>query len=141
MSKILFIVGVAPFALLGVAHLAGTLRDLTHPSRFAPVNTALIPLLQETKVIATASARGAQSMWRTWLGANLTHGVGLLAFALFPILIALHDEDLLTDILALQPLVAAVGLAYTVIAFRFWFLPAGLAAGLGTACLVVTALI
>lgn len=71
-----------------------------------------------------APAPGAQTMWRAWLGANLTHGLGLLAFALLLLAVAVHDSALVSDIPGIRPLSITVALTYVLIALRFWFLPA-----------------
>jgi hypothetical protein len=79
-----------------------------------------------------APAPGAQPMWRAWLGANLTHGLGLLVFALLLLVVAIYDDGLVSDIPANQPLSIAVALTYLVIAVHFWFLPAAAAARVGS---------
>ena len=87
-----------------------------------------------------APAPGAQTMWRAWLGANLTHGLGLLVFALLLLVVAVHDYALVPGIPALQPLSIAVALTYLLIAVRFWFLPAATAT-VGLTCFVIAAIV
>jgi hypothetical protein len=139
-AEAFFLAGTVPFALLGSIHLALILRDLRRPTYFKPSDDALIARLQAVGVALMAPAPGAQSMWRAWLGANLTHGLGLLLFAVLLLAVALHDYALVSDIGAIRPLSIAVALAYAVIGLRFWFLPAAAAAGVGLACFVAAAI-
>lgn len=140
MAEGFFIAGTIPFALLGALHLVLTLRDLRRPRYFKPTDDALIPPLQATGVALMAPRPGAQPMWRAWLGANLTHGLGLLIFALLLLAIALHDPALVSDIPGIRVLSIVVALIYTVIALRFWFLPAAATAGAGLICFVIAAI-
>ena len=78
-------------------------------------------------------------MWRAWPGAKLSHGLGLLVFALLLLSVAVHDFTLVSKIAVVRLLSLAVPLAYLLLAQRFWFLPAALAAGVGLACLVAAA--
>jgi hypothetical protein len=124
-----FIAGTIPFALLGSTHLALTLRDVRRPRYFKPTDDALIPALEASGVAVMAPAAEAQTMWRAWLGANLTHGLGLLVFALLLLAVAVHDSALVSDIPGIRALSITVALAYVLIALRFWFLPAAATAG------------
>jgi hypothetical protein len=141
MPEILFIAGTIPFALLGLMHIALTFRDLSRPTYFKPSDEALIPQLKASGVVLLAQAPGAQNMWRAWLGANLTHSLGLIAFALIPLVVALHDPALISRIAILSPLCIVIALAYAIIALRFWFLPAAILAMIGLVCFIVAALI
>jgi hypothetical protein len=136
-----FIAGTIPFALLGLVHLVLTLRDLRDPKYFKPIDEGLIPALKDTGVAVMAPVYGAHTMWRAWLGANLTHGLGLLVFALLLLVVAVHDYGLVSYIPAIQPLSIAVALTYMVIAVRFWFLPAVAAASVGLTCFVIAAIV
>jgi hypothetical protein len=136
MSQVLLLLGAVPFALLGAGHLVLTLRDLSRPRNFVPVDPSLIPALQQTGVAMTATGPGGQSMWRTWQGANLTHSIGLLGFAAVVLAVGATGGDLLGSQRALGPAVIVIGLAYTVVALRFWFLPAGIVAAVGTGCFI-----
>ncbi len=141
MSRIFFVAGAVPFALLGLAHLVSTLRDVGRPAQFVPVDASLVRLLEQTMVKATASGPGAHSMWRTWLGANLTHSLGLIAFSLILVVIALHDYAIVSELTFLPVIATAVGAAYTVVGFRFWFVPAGVGAAIGTVCFAASLMI
>jgi hypothetical protein len=136
-----FVAGTIPFASLAAIHLVLTLRDIRHPRYFKPIDEGLIPALKDTGVAVLAPAPGAQTMWRAWLGANLTHGLGLLAFALLLLVVAVHDYALVSAIPALQPLSIAIAITYMLIAVRFWFLPAAATASVGLTCFVIAAIV
>lgn len=113
---------------------------MRRPTCFKPADDTLIPALEATGVALMAPAPGAQSMWRAWLGANLTHGLGLLVFGLLLLAVAVHDSALVSDIPGIRPLSIIVALAYVLIALRFWFLPAAATAGVGLTCFVIAAI-
>jgi hypothetical protein len=86
------------------------------PTYFKPTNDALIPALEATSVAVMAPAPGAHTMWRAWLGANITHGLGLLVCALLLLAIAVHDYALVSDIPGVRLLSIPVALTYVLIA-------------------------
>lgn len=141
MDEALFVAGTIPFLLLGVGHLALTIRDLRRPTSFAPTDESLLPALRASGVKIMQPAPGAQSMWRAWMGANLTHSLGLIVFPGLLLSIALHDADLVDDITTVRPLSIAVAVVYTSIAVRFWFLPAAITAGVGATCFATSAVL
>jgi hypothetical protein len=78
-----------PYLLLGTVHIAWTLGDLRSPTPFRPVDETVIAAMQAEPVAAFASAPGVRSLWPSWLGFNLSHGLGLLLFGVVPLVIAL----------------------------------------------------
>jgi len=90
----------------------GQIAQGRHPRYFKPIDVGLIPALKDTGVAVMAPAPEAQTMWRAWLGANLTHGLGLLVFALLLLVVAVHDYALVSDIppsnLSLSPSRSAI---------------------------------
>ena len=135
-----FIAGTIPFAILGSVHIALTLRDLRDPTYFKPIDDTLIPALKATGVAVMAPVPRAHNMWRAWLGANLTHGLGLFVFALLLAAIAMHDYALVPAIPGIRPLSIGVSLTYAVIALRFWFSPAFVVATGGLICFLIAAI-
>jgi hypothetical protein len=103
----------AIFALLGVLHLVYTLHDFgEQPRYFRPRDSSLLPAMRQT---TTAIAPGGRDYWSGILGFNLSHAIGVLLFALL-IVVATQYQ-----IAWLKPLLAAIGLAFSVIAWRCWF--------------------
>ncbi|MDQ8729059.1 hypothetical protein [Bradyrhizobium sp. LHD-71] len=98
---------------LGLIHLIYTLRDLlSRPRYFAPRDPVLLEAMRGTQI---AVAPNGHDYWSVLLGIHLTHGIGLLLFAL---LIAL---TVITPLPALKLLMIGLGLVLTFIAWRFFF--------------------
>jgi hypothetical protein len=130
-----FIAGTIPLVLAGALHVAMTLSDTVRPRYFAPRDAALKPSLEATRMRFGGAA--APSMWRAWLGFNLSHGLGVFTFGLLCLLIAAKDFKLVEDIDAIRPLAIAFSATYLVISLRFWFYGAALITGTATVCFTV----
>src|SRR5919202_5873920 len=119
-----FIAGTVPFIVAGAAHVLATLRDTVRPTFFTPIDDSARPIVDRTgiRLVRMFGVRGAQpSMWRIWLGINVSHGLAILSFNLLCLLIAIHDFDLVRQIEAIRPLTVAFSAVYVVLALRFWF--------------------
>jgi hypothetical protein len=136
LSELLFLVGAALFGLLGVAHGVLTLRDLRAPRSFTPIDESLRRAMAETPLRFAPQT----TMWKAWLGFNLSHSLGLVIFGTFFAALALRDFDIVAENLFLQPGAVVVGLIYLVLAVRFWFWAPAVLSGVGTLCFVVSAL-
>ncbi|MGI8723112.1 MAG: LIC_13387 family protein [Geodermatophilaceae bacterium] len=79
----------------------------------------------------------APSMWRAWLGFNISHGLGAFTFGLLCLLIATHDFKLVEEIAAIRPLTIAVSAAYIVLSLRFWYYGPAIITGTATACFTI----
>jgi hypothetical protein len=140
LAEILFIAGTVPYLLLGTVHIAWTLGDLRSPTHFRPVDETVIAAMQAERVAAFASAPGVRSLWQSWLGFNLSHGLGLLMFGIVPLAIALQDYELVDEITVIRPLTLVIPLVYLVLAWRFWFVAPAAATTVGFACFAASAL-
>jgi hypothetical protein len=79
------------------------------------------------------------SIWRLWLGFNLSHGLGAFAFGLLCLLIGAHDFGLVERIGGLQALTIAIPAVYLAISLFFWFYVPALVTAAATACFIVAA--
>jgi hypothetical protein len=143
MAEGFFIAGATVFILLGAAHVAGTLLDTARPTFFAPNDERVLSVMDGTGLRFRAMFPGTKdrpSMWRLWLGFNISHGLGALVFGVLLLAIAVHDFDLVRDIAIVRPLSVAVAATYVVLALRFWFYAPAVGVGLATGCFVVAAL-
>lgn len=77
------------------------------------------------------------SMWRAWLGFNITHGLGLIFFGLTVLLIGIHDFGLIRAVPPLLPVIAVVSATYCVLSLRFFFWAPTVATGVATTCFLV----
>lgn len=131
----LLLVAGSVYAALGTAHGVLTLRDLRHPRTFTPTDDKVRLAMDSTGVVVSANKPWSQTLWRTWLGINLSHAVGLLLFAVVLLSLAYADdlafgESSLTALAAV--IIAAV---YVVIARVFFFIAPALAASVGLGCI------
>src|SRR6266571_7188023 len=89
-----FIAGTIPLIIAGGAHVIGTLIDTVHPTFFTPTDDSVKPVVEGTgiELVRKSGVSGPRpSMWRVWLGINITHGLGIFAFGLLCLLIATYD--------------------------------------------------
>jgi hypothetical protein len=138
-AEAFFIAGTIPPLLAGGLHVALTLADTVRPTYFTPRDAALNPALERTPM--RFGGRAAPSMWRAWLGFNISHGLGVFTFALLCLLIALQDFDLVERIHVLRPLAIAFSATYLVVALRFWFWAPVLITGTATVCFTTSTLL
>jgi hypothetical protein len=135
MAKFLFLAGALLFGALGVAHGLLTLRDLRTPRSLAPVDDRV----RIAMVDAPLRLAPQTTMWRSWVGFNLSHSLGLVVFGGLLTGLAWRDFDLVAHSAFLKAGSIVVAALYCVMAIRFWFwVPAALSAA-GVACFVASA--
>ncbi len=130
-----FIAGTIVFIFAGGLHVLLTLADTARPRYFTPKDRAVKPALEGTRIRLGGNA--APSMWRAWLGFNISHGLGVLTFGLLCLLIATHDFKLVERIDAIRPLTIAFSAAYLALSLRFWFYLPAIITGTATACFTI----
>jgi len=134
-----FIAGTIPFILGGAVHVLMTLRDTVTPTYFTPIDDSVRPAVDSTGIRLVGSP--TPTMWRVWLGMNLSHGLGVFTFGMLSLLIAVHDFGLVERIDAIRPLTIAFSAAFVVLSLRFWFYGALIISGSATACFSVAAVL
>jgi hypothetical protein len=139
-----FVAGAIVFMLAGGLHALGALLDTVRPTFFAPIEDPVKAEMEGTgmrfrRLFPGDAAR--QSMWRFWLGFNVSHGLGAFTFGLFALVIAAHDFQLVNRIDAIRPLTIAVSAAYLAISLRYWFYTVVIITGAATACFIVAAVL
>ncbi len=135
-----FTAGAIVFMAAGGGHALLTLLDTFRPTFFAPIEGSVKPVLEGTGIRFRRLFPGdaaTPSMWRFWLGFNLSHGLGAFTFGLLCTLIAAHDFKLIEDIDAIRPLAIAVSATYFVIALRYWFYAVAIITGAATTCFIL----
>jgi hypothetical protein len=138
MAESWFIAGTIPLMVAGGAHALGALVDTVRPTFFHPIDTSVRATMEGTGIrlrhMFPGGSGSRPSMWRAWLGFNISHGLGIFAFNLLCLLIATYDFTLVEEIGALRPLTIAVSGAYFILSLRFWFYAPAIASGVATAC-------
>jgi hypothetical protein len=128
--------------LAGGGHVVLALFDAVRPTFFAPVEDSARPGMEGTGMRFRSLFPGddaTPSIWRFWLGFNLSHGLGVFAFGLLCLLIAAHDFSLVGHISGLRALTIAIPAAYLAISLLFWFYVTSLVAVAATVCFIVSA--
>ena len=131
-----FIAGTIPCILAGGLHAALTVVDTVRPTYFAPRDDgSLKPAMERTQM--RFAGRSAPTMWNSWLGFNISHGLGVFTFGLLCLLLATYDFGIVERVDAIRPLAIAFAGTYFVIALRFWFWGPVLLTAVATTCLTV----
>jgi hypothetical protein len=136
-----FIAGTIPLILAGGLHVLATLLDTVRPTFFTPIESSAKAAAEDTGIrfwrMFGGGGGATRSMWRAWLGFNISHGLGVFAFGLLCLLIATHDFELVERIDAIRPLTIAFSGALLAVSFRFWFYVPAIIAGTATACFAI----
>jgi hypothetical protein len=130
-----FIAGTIPLILAGGLHVLYALRDTVRPKYFAPIDRSAKPVVEGTGIRLVGKA--TPSMWRVWLGINITHGLGIFTFGLLCLLIATQDFQLVERIDIIRPLTIAFSAALLAVSLRFFFYGPAIVTGIATACFTV----
>ncbi|MDA8078603.1 MAG: hypothetical protein M0Z79_06650, partial [Nitrospiraceae bacterium] len=77
------------------------------------------------------------NMWRSWIGFNISHGLGVFSFGVTYVLIAIYGFSLLVAFKPLMLLGVIVSLSYFLLALRYWFYGPAIGTGIGFACFAV----
>ena len=113
--------------------------DTVHATYFTPRDASVRPAVESTPI--RFGGRAAPSMWRAWLGFNISHGLGVFTVGLVLLSIALQNFKLVGELDAIQPLSIAFPAVYLVIALRFWFYGPVIVTAVSTGCFVVAAVL
>ena len=135
-----FVAGTIVCMLAGGLHVLATLLDTVRPTFFTPIEGSAKPVVEGTGIRLRRMFGGSgttPSMWRVWLGINISHGLGVFTFGLLCLLIAVHDFGLVEDIDAIRPLTIAFSAAFLVLSLRFWFYGPVIVTGTSTACFTI----
>ena len=136
-AKYLFILGTLPFILLGAIHILYSVQDAWSPKKLTPYDDSVRVSMQKSTLALTRQT----TMWRAWLGFNISHGIGVLFFGLIYLTLALSDFTLITKVTLLPYLAFAVSISYFVLSLRYWFHIPTIGSGIGAACFLVSLLL
>lgn len=140
-----FTAGTIVVMAAGGGHTLAALFDTVRPTFFAPIDDSVRSAMETTtfrfRRMWPRANDVTPTMWRLWLGFNISHGIGAFVFGLLCLLIASHDFGLVESIGAIRPLTIAVTATYFVLALRFWFYVPAIAVGTATACFIISAVL
>jgi hypothetical protein len=133
MTTLWLIVGGSVFGFVGLLHAFYTLADMSHPRRLVPDDAAVMQAMATTGL---RLARGGTTMWRTWVGFNFSHSLGLVIFGSGCIAVGLSLRTLALPKAALLVPVA-IGAIYVLLAVLYWFRGAVIAVAAGALGLII----
>ena len=133
-AKYLFILGTLPFILLGAVHIVYSLMDVRRPRKLTPYDDSVRLAMQASTLVLTRQT----TMWRAWLGFNLSHGIGVLFFGLVYLVLALNDFSLLSKVWPLPVLAVVVSASYWLLSIKYWFHIPAIGSGTGTICFITS---
>lgn len=134
-SQILIVLGAIPFVVLGSLHAVFTALDMRNPRRLVPQDAAVSDAMART----TLRLAPSRTVWRAWVGFNLSHSLGAVVFGLLYLLLAVLEYDVLTDRPVLVYLAVMIGVAYMTLSVKYWFIVPTVGTGLGTLCFLLGA--
>jgi hypothetical protein len=132
-ERLFLLAGAAIFAVLGSLHLVYTFAG----TRLDPSDPATIDAMRATH---PRLARGATSTWNAWIGFNASHSLGAIVFAAFVAGLAGWRMDVLRDAPAFAWLAAGNALAWTWLAWKYWFRIPLVGTALASACFLAAAI-
>jgi hypothetical protein len=107
----------------GLLHAAFAVSDAFTPRHFTPTDEAVRTPMQSTGVVLVDRARlpgRKPTLWDTWIGFNISHGLGVGGIGLIVAIAALSGD--LSTVEWLLPFAALWSALWLGIALRFWFL-------------------
>jgi len=117
LSRYLYLAGALPFFVLGLAHLAATPRAPVDVKGLSPSD----PQLAEAMTRSGLRLTRRTDMWRAWVGFNLSHGLGVLVFALFVFVTGRSASVFATEARIGIPAAFVIATVYLWLARRYWF--------------------
>jgi hypothetical protein len=118
---------------LGFAHLVLTYWG----PKLLPRDRSLKGSMESTHLVITRQT----TLWRAWIGFNVSHSMGALLFGLLYGYLALAQGDLLFESFFLQAIGLATLAAYVVLAKLYWFITPLLGASVALACFLAGVLL
>jgi hypothetical protein len=107
----------------GLLHAALAISDAFTPRHFTPTDETVRAAMQSTGVVLVDRAHlpgHKPSLWDTWIGFNISHGLGVSGIGLVVAIAALSGQ--LAALSWLLPLAVLWAAIWVIVAVRFWFL-------------------
>lgn len=116
-SRLLFLAGSLPFLFLGFAHALATPQSPRDRRGLSPHDSHLAEGMSRATVRLTKRT----DLWSLWVGFNLSHGLGAVAFAAAGLLVGRSEASFAAEAPVFIPFAIAVAALYVVLAARYWF--------------------
>ena len=137
LTQSLYIAGCIPFLILGLLHTVYTIADIYNPKRIVPYEPGVMGLMKDSTLGLTKET----DMWRAWVGFNISHGVGVLFFAVSLLYFAVLHIAFLQSSLFLLTVSPLVALVYLVLSRKYWFRIPAAGSAIGLLCFLAGSLV
>lgn len=134
LARYLFLAGAAPFLVLGTLHVLATPLAPGDRKGLSPRDPALAEAMRATTPLLTRRI----DVWMGWVGFNLSHSLGAIAFGAFVAAIGLTPGAFAAFASVGVPLATLVAAAYLALGLRYWFRTPILGCALSFACFVAS---
>jgi hypothetical protein len=132
MAKVLLTLAGSIFLVMGALHGLLTLRDITRPKSFTPIDEAVRIAMQGTQLAFNPRA----NLWRAWLGFNLSHSLGVVIVGGALLFTGLAHAAAFEGSGLFQAITVLIGAAYFAISLKFWFWGPSLGSGIALLCIL-----
>jgi hypothetical protein len=132
LSRYLFLAGALPFLVLGIAHVFATPLGVGQARGLSPSDADLEGAMSRSGLRLTRRT----DVWRCWIGFNLSHGFGVVFFALTVLLVGRSPETFRAQAPVFAPLAVAMSSALLVLGLRYWFRTPIIGCAMGVALFV-----
>ncbi len=113
MDKILLVIGMSIFGVLGTIHLIYTFFT----EKFRPYDLSVEKAMKG----ACPKLTKETTMWRAWIGFNASHSLGAMLFAAVYIPMTISHFEIVKDSLWFSLLPVIAGVSYLILAKKYWF--------------------
>jgi hypothetical protein len=117
LARYLFLAGALPFVVLGLLHARATPLSTTDRKGLSPADPALADAMARGRVLLTKQV----DVWRGWVGFNLSHSLGAVAFGAFVLAAGRSAESFAAQAAVCGPLALVVSGAFLLLGVRYWF--------------------
>ncbi|MET0556596.1 MAG: hypothetical protein ABW221_26395 [Vicinamibacteria bacterium] len=117
LSRYLFLAGALPFVVLGLLHARATPLSTADRKGLSPADPDLAEAMARAPVLLTKRV----DVWQGWVGFNLSHSLGAVAFGAFVLAAGRSAESFAAQAAVCGPLAVAVSGAFLAIGLRYWF--------------------
>lgn len=130
LARYLFLAGASPYLLLGIAHALATPLAPGDSKGLSPRD----PQLAESMRATTPRLTRRTDMWLGWVGFNLSHSLGVVAFGAFVLAVGVTPGAFASVSSVCMPLATIVSAAYLALGIRYWFRTPIIGCALSFAC-------
>jgi hypothetical protein len=126
--KTFLVLGSIPFLVLGIIHIVLMILERRKPGALSPDDKHVRIAMNYTRLRITNKT----TMWKAWIGFNISHGAGVIIFGSLPLIMAVFHFDDFLHYQLLLPLFILVSLCYFWLAITYWFKIPAILIGMGS---------